>query len=69
MRAALTGLRKRSYPVTLDHSDKDRGSTYFIRAAQIGDVGTDHDAADGPRSLLNAPPGKRNGEAPAPRAA
>jgi hypothetical protein len=29
-RAALTGLRKRGYPVTLDRADKERGSTYFI---------------------------------------
>jgi Protein of unknown function (DUF3489) len=29
-RAALTGLRKRGYPVTLDRSDKELGSTYFI---------------------------------------
>jgi Protein of unknown function (DUF3489) len=29
-RAALTGLRKRGYVVTLDRSDKERGSTYSI---------------------------------------
>jgi hypothetical protein len=29
-RAALTGLRKRGYPVTLDRSDKARGSVYGI---------------------------------------
>jgi len=29
-RAALTGLRKLGYPVTLDRSDRERGSTYFI---------------------------------------
>jgi uncharacterized protein DUF3489 len=27
-RAALTGLRKRGYAVTIDRSDKERGSTY-----------------------------------------
>jgi hypothetical protein len=30
IRAALTGLRKRSYPVTLDRSDKEQGSAYCI---------------------------------------
>jgi hypothetical protein len=29
-RAALTGLRKRGYPVTLDRSDKARGSVYGL---------------------------------------
>jgi hypothetical protein len=29
-RAALTGLRKRGYVVTIDRSDKERGSTYRI---------------------------------------
>ena len=29
-RAALTGLRKRGYVVTLDRSDDERGSTYSI---------------------------------------
>ena len=31
-RAALTGLRKRRYAVTIDRSDKERGSTYRIRS-------------------------------------
>ncbi len=29
-RAALTGLRKRGYPVTLDRADREGGSKYFI---------------------------------------
>jgi hypothetical protein len=29
-RAALTGLRKRGYAVTIDRSDKERGSIYHI---------------------------------------
>jgi hypothetical protein len=33
-RAALTGLRKRGYGVTLDRSDAKRGSTYRINADQ-----------------------------------
>ena len=29
-RAVMTGLRKRGYPVTLDRTDKERGTAYFI---------------------------------------
>ena len=44
-RAALTGLRKRGYPVNLDRADKERGSTYFIRSDHslidvVGDAAT-----------------------------
>ena len=49
-RAALTGLRKRGYLVALDRSDKERGSTYFIRVDQIIAAGMDAARADGPRS-------------------
>ena len=31
-RAALTGLRRRGYAVSIDRSDKTRGSTYRIAA-------------------------------------
>jgi hypothetical protein len=37
-RAALTGLRKRGYSVTLDRSDKERGSTYRARSDETIDV-------------------------------
>jgi Protein of unknown function (DUF3489) len=33
-RAAMTGLRKRGYAVTLDRSNKERGSTYNIEASE-----------------------------------
>jgi len=33
-RAALTGLRKRGYQVTLDRSDKERGSVYGIASGR-----------------------------------
>jgi hypothetical protein len=33
-RAALTGLRRRGYPVTIDRSDRERGSTYRIRLGE-----------------------------------
>jgi hypothetical protein len=37
-RAALTGLRKRGYAVTIDRSDKERGSTYRARSDESIDV-------------------------------
>ena len=43
-RAALTGLRKRGYLVALDRSDKERGSTYFIRVDQIIAAGMERPA-------------------------
>ena len=38
-RAALTGLRKRGYAVTIDRSDKERGSTYRARLGETIDIG------------------------------
>jgi hypothetical protein len=49
-RAALTGLRKRGYIVALDRSEKERGSTYFIRVDQIIAAEKDAARADTPRS-------------------
>jgi len=44
-RAALTGLRKRGYAVTLDRSDKTRGAAYLIAAdAPLGSAATIHRA-------------------------
>ena len=37
-RAALTGLRKRGYAVTIDRSDKERGSTYRARSDETLDL-------------------------------
>jgi hypothetical protein len=37
-RAALTGLRKRGYAVTVDRSDKERGSTYRARSDDTSHV-------------------------------
>jgi hypothetical protein len=45
-RAALTGLRKRGYAVTIDRSDKERGSTYramLDEAAEAGPAGSETD--------------------------
>jgi hypothetical protein len=55
-RAALTGLRKRGYPVTLDRSDKERESTYFIprdhsvAEVTLGAAAIDPTPAPAPRS-------------------
>jgi hypothetical protein len=49
-RAALTGLRKRGYLVALDRSDKERGSTYFIRVDRMIAAEKDAARADNPRS-------------------
>ena len=38
-RAALTGLRKRGYAVTINRSDKERGSAYRARLAETIDIG------------------------------
>jgi len=48
-RAALTGLRKRGYAVTIDRSNKEQGSTYRIGLEQGAG-----DAEDSVRS--NEPP-------------
>ena len=37
-RAALTGLRKRGYAVSIDRSDDTRGSVYLIQACKTGFV-------------------------------
>jgi hypothetical protein len=44
-RAALTGLRKRGYTVTIDRSDKEWGSTYWARLCETIEAG--HPAAQG----------------------
>jgi hypothetical protein len=44
-RAALTGLRKRGYEVTLDRTNKERGSTYRIGASE--DVAVDNQSLTG----------------------
>ena len=59
-RAALTGLRKRGYTVTIDRSDKERGSTYragldeTIEAEQAG-------AQNGDPSAPSANPKSKKG--------
>jgi hypothetical protein len=58
-RAAITGLRKRGCAVTLDRSDKERGSTYRARSDKSTDV---EQAAFqiGGSATISATPGLKN---------
>ena len=64
-RAALTGLRKRGYSVTIDRSDKERGSTYRTRldetiaAEQTGAQSDDPPATSATRKSKKARPGEK----------
>jgi Protein of unknown function (DUF3489) len=51
-RAALTGLRRRGYAVTIDRSDKERGSTYSARSSESIDVEQAGSRRDKPPSIL-----------------
>ena len=50
-RAALTGLRKRGCSVTLDRSDKERGSTYRARTDETLDVEQAGPQSDDPPTI------------------
>jgi len=50
-RAALTGLRKRGCSVTLDRSNKERGSTYRARSDETIDVEQAGSQSDGPPTI------------------
>jgi hypothetical protein len=47
-RAALTGIRKRGYSVTIDRSDKERGSTYHARLDETVEAGQAAAQSDDP---------------------
>jgi hypothetical protein len=69
-RAALTGLRRRGYDVSIDRSDKGRGSIYRVaRDANHGDTGTDAGISV-PGNAVSTPPrrSKRAGATSAARA-
>jgi hypothetical protein len=70
-RAALTGLRKRGYDVTLDRSEAKRSSTYRIAAEQgVADGGTSAPSNEPPpRPAARSIKGERLTAAPAGRAA
>jgi Protein of unknown function (DUF3489) len=54
-RAALTGLRKRGYAVTIDRSDKERGSTYRARFGEIIAIGGGAVQSDDPPAICAIP--------------
>jgi len=58
-RAALAGLRKRGYAVTIDRSDKQRGSTYRARLDGIIEAGQAAAQSDDPPAIPTAPKLKR----------
>ncbi len=61
-RAALTGLRKRGYAVTIDRSNKERGSTYRIGVEQGAGDGEDTAQSDAPPATLAARPKPKTAE-------
>jgi hypothetical protein len=54
-RAALTGLRKRGYEVTIDRSDKERGSTYRARLGETIAIGGRAAHSDDPSAICAIP--------------
>jgi len=54
-RAALTGLRKRGYAVTIDRSDKERGSTYRARLDETIAIGGGAAHSDDPPAICAIP--------------
>jgi hypothetical protein len=58
-RAAMTGLRKRGYPVTIDRSDKKRGSTYRAQSDETTDVEQTWLQSDDAPAVSAAPKSKK----------
>ena len=58
-RAALTGLRKRGYAVTIDRSDKERGSTYRARLDGTIEAGQAVAQSDNPPAIPATPKSKK----------
>jgi Protein of unknown function (DUF3489) len=67
-RAALTGLRKRGYSVTIDRSDKKRGSTYRARSDETIDVDQAGPQSDDPPTISAIPKPKNARRAEKPQA-
>jgi hypothetical protein len=57
-RAALTGLRKRGCSVTIDRSNKERGSTYRARSDEIIEVEQAGSQSDDPATISATPKSK-----------
>jgi Protein of unknown function (DUF3489) len=59
-RAALTGLRKRGCSVTIDRSDKERGSTYRAQSDQTINVEQTASQSDDPARVSATPKSKNS---------
>jgi hypothetical protein len=71
-RAALTGLRQRGYAVTIDRSDKERGSTYRARLGETIAIGGGAVQSDDPPAIcaiLKSTTARRAQKLPAQRIA
>jgi len=68
-RAALTGLRKRGYAVTINRSDKERGSAYRARLGETVDIGSAAAQSDYSATISATPKSKnaRRAEKPQPQ--
>jgi hypothetical protein len=67
-RAALTGLRKRGYAVTIDRSDKERGSMYRARLGETVDIGGATSQSDARPAISRALKSKNARRVERPRA-
>jgi hypothetical protein len=67
-RAALTGLRKRGYALTINRTDKERGSTYRTRSVETVDVQQRGSQSDDPATVSATPKSKKAERAEEPRA-
>jgi hypothetical protein len=67
-RAALTGLRKRGYTVTIDRHDKGRGSTYRARLGETIETGSATGQSDAPPAISRALKSKNARRVERPRA-
>jgi hypothetical protein len=67
-RAALTGLRKRGYAVTINRSDKERGSAYRARLGETIDIGGAAAQSDYPPTISTTRKLKKAQRSEKPRA-
>jgi hypothetical protein len=67
-RAAVTGLRKRGWAVTMDRSDKERGSTYRARSDETTGVEQAASQIEGSRTISTIPRLKNSRRAGRPQA-
>jgi hypothetical protein len=67
VRAALTGLRKRGYPVAIDRSDKERGSAYRARLGESIKIGVAAAQTDAPSAMSAAQNSKKARRAEKPQ--